>query len=213
MMQQQLKERLIGATVIVAIVVIFVPMILTGPIDQDPIMQTNIPERPTDNNYSRLMPLTQLQQIPNQSNQATKPELAETKDSVEIAITAVATDPITALEPEKIILSLKVEPNLSTLSEQKSSIAIPVQDQKNKQIGLTAWVVQLGSFSSKINADKLNVNLKKAGFAAFVDPLTKNGKTSYRVRIGPEILRADADRLLQDVKTKMKLKGIIVNYP
>ena len=64
-----------------------------------------------------------------------------------------------------------------------------------------------------MNADKLNLSLRKEGFPAFVEPISKKGKTTYRVRVGPEILRADADALLKKIKAKMKLDGIVLSYP
>ena len=87
------------------------------------------------------------------------------------------------------------------------------KDLEQKQVGLTAWVVQLGSFSSKVNADKLNLNLRKSGFPAFVEPIQQNKKTTYRVRVGPELLRSDADALLKKIKSTMNLEGIVLNYP
>ncbi len=46
-----------------------------------------------------------------------------------------------------------------------------------------------------------------------VEPLKKNGQTSYRVRVGPEIKRLDAESLLKILKDKFDLEGIIVSYP
>ena len=52
-MQQGLKERLVGAAVLVVIMVVFIPMLLTGPIDSGSITKTNIPDRP-DNKFNSL---------------------------------------------------------------------------------------------------------------------------------------------------------------
>ncbi len=57
-MHQRLKERLVGAAVLVVIAVIFIPMLLTGPIDSGSITRTNIPDRPTEKFNSKLIPLT-----------------------------------------------------------------------------------------------------------------------------------------------------------
>ena len=200
-MHQRLKERLVGAAVLVVIAVIFIPMLLTGPIDSGSITKTNIPERPTEKFNSKLIPLT---------------------DSLKPATEVEKSGSISAANTEADIsgkASDKSKSNTSEKTESNSDASIadkkPVQEKivKDKQVGLTAWVVQLGSFSSKVNADKLNLNLRKSGFPAFVEPITKKGKTSYRVRVGPEILRADADTLLKKIKTKMKLDGIVLNYP
>ncbi len=46
-----------------------------------------------------------------------------------------------------------------------------------------------------------------------MEPLKTTVKTVYRVRVGPELLRADADKILANIKSKMKLEGIVLRYP
>ena len=198
MIHQRLKERLVGAAVLVVIAVIFIPMLLTGPMDSGSITKTNIPDRPTEKFHSKLIPITN----------SLKPVTG-----IDKAISAAIS------EKQPIEMSNEVQVNIAEKTELKSASSNadkkPIQKKsvKDKQVGLTAWVVQLGSFSSKVNADKLNLGLRKSGFPAFVEPLTQKGETSYRVRVGPEILRSDADALLKKIKTKMKLDGIVLNYP
>ena len=57
-MERRLKERLIGAAVLVMLGVIFIPMILDDSSETDiTITETNIPRRPDDNFSSRIVPL------------------------------------------------------------------------------------------------------------------------------------------------------------
>jgi DedD protein len=85
---------------------------------------------------------------------------------------------------------------------------------KSSQInGPTAWVVQVGSFGSRENAVQLQNKLRKHGFSGFVESFMKDGALSHRVRIGPEIDRTDAEKILQQIKTKLALNGIVVSYP
>ncbi len=200
-MHQRLKERLVGAAVLVVIAVIFIPMLLTGPIDSGSITKTNIPERPTEKFNSKLIPLT------DSLKPATKVEKSDAASAANIEINGAGETSVGS----KSNTFDKTETNSDDLVADKK--LGQEKTVKDKQVGLTAWVVQLGSFSSKVNADKLNLNLRKSGFPAFVEPITQKGKTSYRVRVGPEILRADADTLLKKIKTKMKLEGIVLNYP
>ena len=200
-MHPRLKERLVGAAVLVVIAVIFIPMLLTGPVEPGSITETNIPERPNEQFKSKLVPISEsLQPLATEGlSDAMSTELNTVDETVENQdVVDEATDTKTATEPNVVA---KAEP---------PSSAKPV---KEKQVGLSAWVVQLGSFSSKVNADKLNLKLRKAGFPAFVEPLTKNKEITYRVRVGPELLRSDADTLLKNIKTKMKLDGIVLSYP
>src|SRR5262249_36999007 len=50
--------------------------------------------------------------------------------------------------------------------------------------GSGAWMVQLGSFASRGNADRLAHQLKGQGFAASVSQ-GSSGRHLYRVRVGP----------------------------
>ncbi len=99
------------------------------------------------------------------------------------------------------------------ISVEREAIIDEVKDEVKVDVGLSAWIVQLGSFTEEDNAQSLNEKLRKAGYPAFVEPLKKNGKISYRVRVGPEIRRSEADLLLKNLKDKMKLDGIVVTYP
>jgi DedD protein len=60
--------------------------------------------------------------------------------------------------------------------------------------------VQVGAFGSADTARKLVSDLKKDGLPAYVAPLSRNGKTLHRVRVGPESTRADADKLAAKLK-------------
>ena len=75
------------------------------------------------------------------------------------------------------------------------------------------WVVQIGSFSNKQNAEKLNLRAKNAGFRSFINPITQNNKIMHQVCLGPEYDEVDANKLREKIKDKMKLSGIVKKYP
>jgi cell division septation protein DedD len=54
------------------------------------------------------------------------------------------------------------------------------------------WWTQLGSFSSRDNAQKLGQQLRAAGFNVDVSKVRAGGKELFRVRAGPVADRADA---------------------
>jgi DedD protein len=104
-------------------------------------------------------------------------------------------------------------PQPTPTTGQTSAAAVRKSDEPATNVGLSAFVVQLGSFSSEKNAQELNQKLKKAGFRSFVEPLKQNNTTSYRVRVGPELKRSDAQAIRDKLKETMQLEGIIVPYP
>jgi DedD protein len=171
-MEQPLKQRMIGATIIIALAVIFVPMLIGQKPTNPEAISIEIPEPPAEIDLG-ITPLPEL------SNNG----LAEVK-----------------INKDKSVVITKP--------------SIPKPPKKAPVKGLTSWVVQVGSFSDKKNADALAATLKKAGFTAFVDPGTNNKTEIYRVKIGPELSKEKADKLAITIKEKQKLtKAIVVQYP
>ena len=190
-MEQKLKERLVGAAVLVAVAVIFIPIIFTDSPETEVISGSNIPEKPETNFNSRIVPV-----IENDDKTSVTPLALENAES------------------EKID-SGKIRKNDDLIVKQKVVAEKITKTEINAQasVGLSAWIVQLGSFTDEDNAQSLNKKLREAGYPAFVEPLKRNNKISYRVRVGPEIKRSEADKLLRKLKEKMELDGIVVSYP
>ena len=197
-MEQRLKERLVGAAVLVILAVIFIPMLLDDSVDNDivitktniPPVPETIPTPPDDGDFSsRIIPL----------EPATPAK--EGGDSV---------------EPREN------PPVIENLAEQETDTEMPEKtvpktgagdEEMLNDVGLSAWVVQLGSFSSKENAESLNKKLRSNGYRSFVEPLKMKDSTVYRVRVGPELKREDADSIKDKLNQSLDLKGIVVEYP
>ena len=64
------------------------------------------------------------------------------------------------------------------------------------------WVVQLGSFAAKENAEKLARDLKAKKFRAFVSEFRGSGKVHWRVRVGPEQDRSRIDRIAERLQAE-----------
>ena len=114
------------------------------------------------------------------------------------AVTPLAPQPIPA-EPEQ---------------EVASSASTPVPESTKPRTGLTAWVVQVGSFSSRENAEKLVAKLREAKMPT-PDPelVDLRGKRYYRVRVGPVVERSEADGMLDQVNAIAGTKARVQRYP
>ena len=84
---------------------------------------------------------------------------------------------------------------------------------RENEVGQMNWIVQIGSFSNKENAEKLNLKAKSAGFRSFINPIMQNNRIMHQVCLGPEYDEVDANKLLEKIKNKMELDGIIKKYP
>ena len=60
--------------------------------------------------------------------------------------------------------------------------------------------MQLGSFGSRDNADRLVRDMIAKGFTAFVAPIKSGGRELYRVRVGPTRDRPSAEALAAQLR-------------
>ena len=73
---------------------------------------------------------------------------------------------------------------------------------KSEESSVHAWALQIGSYSQEENALAMRDKLRAKDYAAYVDVLKRPEKSTYRVRIGPEL---DQQRL-QDLKKEILKK-------
>ena len=93
---------------------------------------------------------------------------------------------------------------------------IPNKDTSGvDEVGQMNWIVQIGSFSNKENAEKLNLKVKNAGFRSFINPITQDNGIMHQVCLGPEYDELDANKLREEIKKKIKLENepIVKKYP
>ena len=75
------------------------------------------------------------------------------------------------------------------------------------------FVVQLAAYSDLADANRLRDRLRAAGFASFTERIDTASGVLHRVRVGPEIERAAADRVRERIKTELGLDGLVVAFP
>jgi cell division septation protein DedD len=80
---------------------------------------------------------------------------------------------------------------------------------------LTAWVIQVGNYSSRDKADAVAQPLRAKGLETFVEPIEDGDRLVYRVSVGPESDRRRVEGLLPRVEAAMggKDKPFIRSYP
>jgi len=76
---------------------------------------------------------------------------------------------------------------------------------------LVRWVVQLGSFSSVANADRLVERVRAEGLSGYREAVTGSGSTIYRVRVGPFIERDEAIRVDALVAERLSVDGVVMS--
>lgn len=196
MEDKRLKQRLIGAIVLISLGVIFIPMLLKGPDSLDaPIFTSNIPQQP-EQRKTEIIPLKPLPPRP---------------DNIPILAIPVEVD-THAPKPETDRSSQATAPviKLATPAEKRdtdkpATVATPPAD-------LSGWAVQVGSFSSKNNALALQKRLRAKDYAAFVEAYKAKSGVRYRVRIGPELSADRARDLATKLKSEMGIDGLVLRH-
>lgn len=191
-MNAALKQRLVGAVVLVALAVIFLPMLLDGSgAREDIAREVQIPERPE-------VPAVDLEATPEPVAPAEEP-VAEAPDLV---ADAPAEEREPASEPDP-------EPDSAPASEPEPD-SEPAADASD---GPSAWVVQTGSFSRRENAEAQRDRLQEAGFDAFLNEAQRDDSRIWRVRVGPIGREDDAHELRDQLERDEDLAGIVVSHP
>jgi DedD protein len=183
-MEVKVRERLIGAFVLVAMVVLFVPALLKGreraadTAEQAGHRSIEIPVRGASE------PAREETLVPEPLPPAMAPANVD-ESSPPAAQAPVEPAPETAPAPAP-------EPARGDADAPSTGVAP----------GQPAWAVQLGAFSTREKADALVAQLRKGGYPAFVLEYRAGGKVLHRVRVGPEQDRerasAIAERLRKD---------------
>jgi cell division septation protein DedD len=185
-MDTALKQRLIGAVVLVALAVIFLPMLIKGPAPDSGVSDVPlaVPASPDGQFETRELPLVTPGNAPNGG-------------AVGLDNTAAAPKPVTpAAASEAIPLG-----------------AAPAEPQAMLPATVAAGnlAVNFGAYATATDADVVIARLKQSKLPAFREPTVINGKQAYRVRIGPYADRADAEAArLQATQVRGDVKAQVV---
>jgi DedD protein len=248
-MEKHIKERLVGAIVLVAIVVIVVPELLTGPRDRAPVVsppEVAAPVRtvtidlatgaqrdasaadrvggapsPTIAQHAAAPP--PAAEAPSTAAPPAAP-LAAPRAAPGAASEAPTPVPGTAAAPSAVkpeTRPLATEPAATAATAPRPDTAKPTTPPElvapprpaaPSATGAEGWVVQLGSFASRPNAERLAAELRAQGYAGFVSEFRGSGRVLYRVRVGPEQDRGRAEAIAERLAREGK-KGTVVPHP
>ncbi|WP_417776915.1 SPOR domain-containing protein [Stutzerimonas xanthomarina] len=194
-----LLQRIVGALVLVALAVIFVPMLF----NRDDAGQQVVVDAPA----MPEAPATPV--IETQPVEVPEPEVSALPEEYEIIEEQSAdnssrpADPISSAPPEAKpapeapVPAITAAPPATAEEQRLDAANLPV-----------SWSVQLASLSSRENADKLQKTLRSQGYNAYIR--TADGMN--RVFVGPLVERAEANRLRDQLQRQQKLDGFVVRF-
>lgn len=217
-MDRQVKQRVVGAALLVAFGVIFIPIFLDNGAFESPLPPDLVIPPPPADDPTRAVP---------QLSQAAIDELeSRAGEDVELPLSRAAGDDPAPAE------AVDVAPAPSTAEPPDERAAPPVPDavpespSESPAAAPTAtvlappaapasgerWAVQLGSFASEANARRLVAKLRAADLDAYSEQRTEQGATVFKVRVSADGGRAGAERLRQRLEREFEQRGMLVPY-
>jgi DedD protein len=191
-MDRALKERVIGAIVLVGVAVLVVPVFLDGRSDDTQVISKAV-ALPGQNQQQSAMQTVVLNRDRQEPVPASTPPPAEQK-------------------PQPV----KIEPPQAKPDAKKETVvASQIADSGpdvTPESATGMWAVQLGSFSNQQNAERLAADLRKQGYAAFLSKLDTGSGALHRVRIGPQKDRESAESVAARLG-KSGHSGQVVPHP
>ncbi|RMI00191.1 SPOR domain-containing protein [Stutzerimonas nitrititolerans] len=191
-MDRGLIQRMVGALVLIALAVIFVPMLFNREDDARRV-EVDAPAMP----QTPAMPDVEVQpvEVPEPAAEPFPEEFEIIEEGPETAA-QVPAEPITA--PPAV-----AEPTPTPPAEQ------PEPEQRLDAANLpVSWSVQLASLSNRESAEALTAKLRSQGYNAYV----RTFEGMNRVFVGPLVERAEANRLRDVLERQQKLKGFVVRF-
>ncbi|MDM3886070.1 SPOR domain-containing protein [Pseudomonas sp. BCRC 81390] len=211
-----MKQRMVGALVLVALAVIFLPMLFTR---EDEMRQVHVeaPQAPA----MPSLPEVKVEPVAVPEPQAIAPEPQQPPVVVEES-TAPASPPsqpitpspqvqvqVQAQPPKAQAPAPKVEPKPAVVSAPAAAVAKAEAPSKIDVNGLpVSWSIQLASLSNRAGAEKLQQTLRSQGYNAYV----RSAGGMNRVYVGPLIERAEAERMRDAINRQNSLKGFVVRF-
>ncbi|BBP69992.1 cell division protein [Pseudomonas sp. Seg1] len=205
------KQRMVGALVLVALAVIFLPMLFSRQ-DEQRQVTVDAPAAP----HAPVVPQVQMETVAVPEPQAlpqepvpTDEDVAEdTAPAVPVAPTPAPAAPIAIVKPAAPPAVAKPIPAPAQPIAAASSRPDTTQSRVDANGLSVSWSVQLASLSSRASAESLQKTLRSQGYNAYIR--SADGKN--RVFVGPLIERAEADRLRDLLGRQQNLKGFVVRF-
>ncbi len=195
-MASQFHNRLVGVTILVASVVIFLPSIIDGKKTayQDEFVAAPIKPQLKEHRQEVAVEQYTATAAPDE------PQAVVTETTVENnhwEIQEVAEVVTTSAAPEAVVVASKNQPVTAS-----SKAVVPEK----------AWTIQLGAFQNAQNINALLKKLHKAGFQAHTVPAEVIDGELTRVFVGPNVSKQKLEKQLPQLKRLTKLQGKLIAF-
>lgn len=200
-MRESIKHRLIGAAVLAAIAVLFLPSFFKDRQQYQVDTSSQIPGRPS---------ITAVD-----FNEPTRPEGIEPAPAPETMFLPDESESVVAQipPPEQAAVAAEVSSSNQSASSTATTSAASVPVMPLSAQGLPdTWVIQVASLSVQAAANKLRDQLQADGHKAYVRAVTGASATTYRVFIGPKQDKAEAITIKTELDKRLKVNSLVLPF-
>jgi cell division septation protein DedD len=191
-MDSRLKQRLVGAAVLVALAVIFLPMLVQGPAPDSGVSDVplSMPDAPRADYETRDLPLVSPGNTPDGGAvgmQSTPPA------ATSMAAPAPVTPPAASSTASAALASTPATSPANPPAAPAPNAPAPSAAPLPATTAAGDYAVSFGTYATTTAADAMIASLRASQLPGFREATMANGKPAWRVRIGPYATRADAE--------------------
>lgn len=197
-MDKLIQQRLVGALILVALSVVFWPIIFVADSKDGPDVTVEVPQAPP-------VDLTPLPEPDDVGLQRGKSAIAQREaDAAERLLpeTDAAKDRAAVLSSDEVL----VKPSLA---EARESLSAPAMDEDGLPI---AYSLQVATLAELAGAETLRDELISSGYKAYLKRLRRNDRTLFRVLVGPKYQRSDLEKIKDAIDPAWKVDSMIIRY-
>ena len=210
-MEEGLKQRLVGAVVLVLLAVFFVPMLLDFPHETE-VAGVDLPASPEGEVgfSSRIVPLEETPGAPEPAVPEGGGEPVLEQGAGDMLESHGVDDPPDASLAAESLPDLPEGGDGARPLDAQAPVAAPGGEERGAPAG---WAAQLGSFADRRNAVVLRNRLRAKGYAAFTESATSDRGDVTRVLVGPEPTRDRTLSTIESLRRDTGLDAFVVRYP
>ena len=107
----------------------------------------------------------------------------------------------------------KVDIGIDNLDDKNKPLAQVFDFKKKRQADIGSYVVQVGAFSAKENAERLKLQISQLGYNVTINNVESNGKVLYAVRVNRFKTKNRAEKIGKDIKSKIGVDYRVLYRP
>ncbi|OZY85764.1 sporulation protein [Cellvibrio mixtus] len=197
-MRESVKHRLIGAAVLTAVAVLFLPSFFKDRQQYQVDTGSHIPGRPS---------ITAVD-----FNEPEQPEGIEPAPAPETMFVPADSEDIAPAEDKNLDDEKAVVASAPSSSAVVVTSSSAMSTASNDSMLPEGWVIQVASLSAQEGANKLRDQLQAEGHRAYVRVVPLANNTIYRVFIGPKQSKAEAMSVKTQLDSRLKVNSLVLPF-